>query len=456
MSILVIFPNQLYENYKDYKSYKKIFLIEEPIYFYDKDYRPIKPNKIKIAYLRACMKCYFDKLKKIKLNVEYIEYKDILTNGYSFITDKIYIFDPTDHAILQKLRNNKIQCNVLETPNFIMHINDLSNKTNIYRHKAFYELVKNTINILQKVKNKDVENRNPPDKQLLLDAKKENNIKIVKSVLDKYYNEACDYTFNNFDDHIYINNDKKTLKDNLKKYPIDSINAYKKFNQFLKTKLKLFGKYQDSIVDSGIILKHSCISPMLNIGLLDPKKLVKTIMSYKSKVPINSLEGYIRQLIGWREYMRYIYIFHYNIMINSNLPNNNNKMPDKWYSKIDLSIYDNELNKALKTGYSHHIIRLMIFLNFFILNEINPIDIYKWFMTVISIDAYDWVMSSNIFAMGYFYNKAMTRPYLCSSKYIIKMSNYKPDGIWDVKLDKLFKDFVYNKPKEYVFYYKRN
>jgi deoxyribodipyrimidine photolyase-related protein len=143
-------------------------------------------------------------------------------------------------------------------------------------------------------------------------------------------------------------------------------------------------------------------------------------------------------------------------MINSNLPNNNNKMPDKWYSKIDLSIYDNELNKALKTGYSHHIIRLMIFLNFFILNEINPIDIYKWFMTVISIDAYDWVMSSNIFAMGYFYNKAMTRPYLCSSKYIIKMSNYKPDGIWDVKLDKLFKDFVYNKPKEYVFYYKRN
>jgi deoxyribodipyrimidine photolyase-related protein len=177
-------------------------------------------------------------------------------------------------------------------------------------------------------------------------------------------------------------------------------------------------------------------------------------MGYKSKVHMNSLEGYVRQLIGWREYMRYLYMFHYELMIKSNIPNNTKNMPKEWYSNFDLSIFDKELQKSLSTGYSHHIIRLMLFLNFFILNEINPIDIYKWFMTVISIDAYDWVMVSNIFAMGFFYNKAMTRPYLCSSIYITKMSNYKPDGKWNVKLDDLYKSFIKNKPSEYTFYYK--
>jgi deoxyribodipyrimidine photolyase-related protein len=456
MSVLLILPNQLYEDVNNYKKYKQIYLIEEPIFFYDKDYRPIKPSKIKIAYLRACMKCYFDKLKKMKLKVEYIEYNDIVKNKYSFIDNvNVDIYDPTDHAILQKLKHYKIICNILKTPNFIIDINELSSTNKlINRHKTFYELVKKKLKILVNVNNKDKSNRNPPDNKLIQDAKKENNKKVIKSVLDKYYNEACDYTFDNFSEHIYVDNNKLTLKNNLKKYPIDSVNSYKKFRQFLQTKLKTFGKYQDSIVDNGVVLHHSCISAMMNIGLLNPHKVVKLVMGYKSKVPMNSLEGYVRQLIGWREYMRYLYMFHYELMIKSNIPNNIKNMPKEWYSNFDLSIFDKELQKSLSTGYSHHIIRLMLFLNFFILNEINPIDIYKWFMTVISIDAYDWVMVSNIFAMGFFYNKAMTRPYLCSSIYITKMSNYKPDGKWNVKLDDLYKSFIKNKPSEYTFYYK--
>lgn len=105
---------------------------------------------------------------------------------------------------------------------------------------------------------------------------------------------------------------------------------------------------------------------------------------------------------------------------------------------------DLEIKKALKTGYAHHIIRLMIFLNAFKLMYIHPEDIYKWFMEIVSIDAYDWVMKSNIYCMGYYYENAMTKPYISSSNYILKMSNYKKEdwvNIWNA----LFYGYLHRK-----------
>ena len=122
---------------------------------------------------------------------------------------------------------------------------------------------------------------------------------------------------------------------------------------------------------------------------------------------------------------------------------NNKRLGKEWYlGTTGLIVIDNEILKAIKYGYSHHIIRLMIFLNFMIINEIRPDDIYKWFMEVVSIDAYDWVMISNIYSMGYFSKIGMKRPYLSSSNYIIKMSNYKKDGKWDIIWDEKYRSFV--------------
>ncbi len=182
---------------------------------------------------------------------------------------------------------------------------------------------------------------------------------------------------------------------------------------------------------------------MLNIGLLTPLKLVEIYRNYKNKVPLNSYEGFIRQVIGWREYMRYLYNYKYEELIKSNNHNNQKSINKSWYNgTTGLLVLDNEIKKAITFGYAHHIIRLMVFLNYLLLAEIKPYDIYKWFMEVVSIDAYDWVMISNIYSMGYFSSIGMKRPYLSSSNYILKMSNYKKDGKWDEDWTKKFWKFV--------------
>ena len=140
--------------------------------------------------------------------------------------------------------------------------------------------------------------------------------------------------------------------------------------------------------------------------------------------------------------MYFLYLYKYNELL-TNFFYNDKWLGKEWYTATTgLYVIDNEISKAIKYGYSHHIIRLMIFLNFMILSEIRPDDIYKWFMEVISIDAYDWVMISNIYSMGYFSKIGMRRPYLSSSNYIIKMSNYKKDGKWDIIWDEKFRNFV--------------
>jgi deoxyribodipyrimidine photolyase-related protein len=196
---------------------------------------------------------------------------------------------------------------------------------------------------------------------------------------------------------------------------------------------------------------------MLNIGLLCPKKIIHLTIQYylrkRGTIKDNNFEGFIRQIIGWREYMRYLYEYQYDSLIKSNLPLNT-KSFDDWKPLYNgtTGIYplDAEIKKAVKYGYSHHIVRLMVFLNYFILSEITPEMIYRWFMEVVSIDAYEWVMIPNIYGMGYFSNKFMSKPYISSSNYILKMSNYKKNNSWENTWNNLYREFVSSKPKAYL------
>ena len=141
--------------------------------------------------------------------------------------------------------------------------------------------------------------------------------------------------------------------------------------------------------------------------------------------------------------MRYLYLYKYDILITSNKHKNYKKLNKNWYNATTgILIIDSEIKKAIKYGYAHHIVRLMVFLNFLILNEISPEDIYKWFMEVISIDAYDWVMIPNIYSMGGFSSIGMKRAYLSSSNYILKMSNYKKNDTWTLLWNDKFRSFV--------------
>ncbi len=343
-----------------------------------------------------------------------------------------------DFKLREKYKKLGILENITEyeTPMFIMTKKDLdSYNRKTPTHASFYEFSKNKLGLLEGVKNQDVYNRSNPREAIEINQ----TLTYINKTNINYYKEAIEYS----DSALFKNHVGNPTLESMCFYPINSKDAYKSFQYFLDNNLSKFGLFQDVIRDNNPFNYHAIISPMLNIGLLNPLKLIDIYKSYKSKIPIESYEGFIRQLIGWREYMRYLYLYKYDDLIKSNNHHNTKTIDKSWYSgTTGLLLLDNEIKKAIQFGYAHHIIRLMVFLNFLLLSEIKPNDIYKWFMEVVSIDAYDWVMIPNIYSMGYFSSIGMKRPYLSSSNYLLKMSNYKKDGKWDVIWTDKFRSFV--------------
>lgn len=434
MSCFVILPNQLFEDITVLRGYKEIFLLEEPHYFAS----DIKPNKIKIAYMRACMLCYYDYLKANHINVIYKSFAEIIKTNYLFLAKftKRFLYEITDFKLSYKYKSLKLAITEIETPMFLMKQADLIayDRKKTPTHASFYIMTKEKLGILKDVKNQDVYNRKNPKTIIAVN----NEINYISSKTINYYKAGIAYANENFKDHIGT----ATLE-TIKIYPITFIDAYKAFDYFLHNNFKHFGNFQDVIQDTNPFMYHAIISPMLNNGLLNPKRLLIILESYKNKIDISAYEGFVRQIIGWREYTRYLYLYKYESLIASNNHKNYKKLDKSWYSATTgITIIDNEIKKAIAYGYAHHIIRLMVFLNFLILSEINPNDIYKWFMEVVSIDAYDWVMIPNIYSMGGFSSIGMKRPYLSSSNYILKMSNYKKDGKWDLLWTDKFRSFV--------------
>ena len=228
-------------------------------------------------------------------------------------------------------------------------------------------------------------------------------------------------------------------------YPTDHNSSKIWFKDFLANRFKEFGPYEDSIVENESFLNHSLLSPLINTGLLDIKYVLnETIKTYKEKnIPINSCEGFIRQIIGWREFIRGVYVAKGSYERKKNFWQFNRKIPQSFYDG-STGIYplDQTIKKILKTGYAHHIERLMIIGNFMLLCEFDPDEVYRWFMELF-IDSYDWVMVPNVYGMSQFSDGGLmsTKPYISGSSYILKMSNYKK-GDWTITWDALFWNFI--------------
>ena len=185
---------------------------------------------------------------------------------------------------------------------------------------------------------------------------------------------------------------------------------------------------------------HSVLSSVINIGLITPNDIIAVLKKYKSKVPLNSFEGYLRQLF-WREYQRYTYI---NVnWKGKNFFGNKKKLGKKWYTgELGIDPVDDFIVSGFDTGYMHHIGRLMYVGNFMNLSGISPNQGFKWFMEF-STDSYEWVMEQNVRDMVFFSTggKTTRKPYTTSSNYIINMSDYKK-GEWSDKWDELYRKFL--------------
>lgn len=424
MKIFLLFPINLYKNITNLDGYK-IYLIEDETYF-----TKYKFHKLKLILHRASMKKYFDYLENKKFDITFYEFND---NYFKDLENKeVYCYDPIDNHLKNKLINNqkkyKYKITFLETLSFITTNNDLieyhkKHSDKKFVHSAFYRWQRNRLKILipiGKSKNDyqlsyDEMNREKfPDNIVeIFKPKKNNNSYIVEA--KKYVNKHFP---NNWGD------DKNFI------YPIDFTGANKWLDNFIKTRFKLFGKYEDAIDSSINFGYHSVLSPLLNIGLLTDKDIIDKILPLENKIPMNSFEGYIRQLIGWKQSMRYLYEFHFDKFDNMNFLNHTNKISKKfWDGNTGIKPIDDCIKKLYNFSYLHHIERLMIMGQFFLLTLVHPKDVYDWFISLVSIDSYEWVMIPNIYGMIMYADGGfmMSRPYFSTSNYIKKMSNYNKD-----------------------------
>jgi deoxyribodipyrimidine photolyase-related protein len=219
----------------------------------------------------------------------------------------------------------------------------------------------------------------------------------------------------------------------------------KLLDHFIKTQFLKFGPYEDAIHNEDVFGFHSTLSPMMNMGLITPRTLVDRIVErgQKNEIPLASIEGYIRQVIGWREFVRGIYDNFSKEMDEQNYWRHHRKMGSSWYDgTTGLQPLDDSIGKAQNFGYTHHIERLMILSNIMLLSEIDPKEVYQWFMEMF-VDSADWVMAANVYGMGQMSEGGIfsTKPYVCGSNYILKMSNYKK-GDWCETLDGLYWRFI--------------
>jgi len=457
---IILYPHNLFE-LKYYPSNlitllktksSNVYLVEDSLYFGDKA-RIENFSKHKLVLHRASMKYYFDYLKLNDVNVKYIDYKDTRKFYESTIKNtNCHIFDVVDNLLETRLKKIAETLEIYETPLFLLsrdEINEyatdkMTNNNTKYFHKVFYLWQLKKMNITEISKSYDDDNKKKiPDD---IETPKIDYIKLANQDGDIYIKHAKDYINklfpNNYGDlDFYM-------------VPISHKGAKKWLKLFLTKKLSNFGNYQDAITKEEDHLFHSLLAPMLNIGLITPKYIIdetkKYYKNHKKTITINNYEGFIRQIIGWREYQRMLYYLEYDNLVSSNHFALENKLDYRWYNgTTQIEPLDDMIKKAFKTGYLHHIERLMIVLNLMILCRIRPSDVYKWFMEF-STDSYDWVMVGNVYGMGYYSTITTTKPYISTSNYILKMSNYKKDGEWDITWNALFYQFLIDNEKKLV------
>ena len=220
-------------------------------------------------------------------------------------------------------------------------------------------------------------------------------------------------------------------------------------NSFLKERFKDFGPYEDAIDAEETFLFHSVLSPYLNMGLITPAELMDRVMEFyrDEETHYPSVEGFVRQVIGWREFMRGIY---HNFDLDKNYFHHERKMKDCWYEgTTGIPPLDDSIRKAQKHGYTHHIERLMILGNIMLTTGLHPREVYKWFMEMY-VDSAEWIMAPNVFGMSQFADGGIfaTKPYISGSNYILKMSNYTK-GEWCDIVDGLYWRFIDHKQKTF-------
>jgi deoxyribodipyrimidine photolyase-related protein len=444
----IFFPHQLHRKLPTLPNYTKFFVVEEPLFFTQFPF-----HKQKIILHRASMKAFAAELESSGKEVEYIEHHAAIAdirNLIPFLSENnytaIHLYDPTDNWILMRIEKSCHQQNLElvlhETPLFITPLQELNQffkGKKHYHHADFYKFQRKRMNILIESNGEpvggqwsyDEDNRKKLPKGVQVPA-------IPKPEQNRFIQEAIAYT------HQYFQNNPGDGDVGL--YPVTADEAMVWLDDFIEKRLNEFGPYEDALAHRETHLFHSVLTPMLNIGILDPMQVVEKILNaHKTgKYPIASIEGFLRQIIGWREFMRAVYVLEGSKQRKENFFGFNHQIPESWWNGTS-GIYpiDHTIQKILKHAYAHHIERLMVLGNAMLLHRFHPDETYRWFMSLF-IDAYDWVMVPNVYGMSQFADGGLmtTKPYFSGSNYLMKMGDY-PKGEWQNTWDALFWNFMH-------------
>jgi deoxyribodipyrimidine photolyase-related protein len=435
----VVYPHQLFPDTTWMSGIKQVYLVEDPLFF-----RQYRFCRQKLLLHRASMKRYADGLKEQGKTVRYIDAVSIEHSaeiGERLEADgvsSLCAIDPEDHNLRVRLRagcrRRGIELEIKPDPHFLTSTQDIEgfvgSKKKLF-FTNFYIEQRKRLDVLLEQDQKpaggkwsfDTENRKrlpsghePPELEL--------------AAQDAYSKQATKYIDEHFPDAY---GDPDPLW-----YPTSEQGCRKHLKSFFAERFDLFGDYEDSISREHVFLYHSVITPMLNVGLISPKGVLHAAIKagQGGSVPMNSLEGFLRQVIGWREYMRLVYRKLGTQQRTRNYWDHSRELPSSFYDgTTGIEPVDQTIRRVLKYGYCHHIERLMILGNFMLLCEFHPDAIYRWFMELF-VDAYDWVMVPNVYGMSQHADGGLitTKPYISGSSYVLKMSDYKKGdwtGIWD-------------------------
>jgi deoxyribodipyrimidine photolyase-related protein len=447
--VFILFPHQLFSDLSLLRGADEVYLIEEFLFF-----NQYKFHKQKLVLHRASMKYYTDHLLKNQISVQYISAQTPESDILKLIEAlhqknirRILFYDVCDDwlekRINQSCRKFGIQTTEIASPLFINTQEDLKPyfaSREKYFQTDFYIQQRKKLGLLMDLKGKPIGGKWSFDAENRLKYPKgKRPPKVQFPVANSFYMEAVDYVEKNYsDNHGIISEDVI--------YPVTHEQSEAWLQQFLEQRFSEFGEFEDAMVDNEHYLHHSILSPLMNIGLLLPIQVVDAAIYYakNNHVSLNSLEGFIRQIIGWREFIRGVYIYKGTQERTQNYWNFSNSLPEFFYqANSGINPLDSTLKKIFKTGYAHHIERLMVTGNFMLLCEIHPDEVYRWYMEMF-IDAYDWVMVPNVYGMSQFSDGGLmaTKPYISGSNYLMKMSDFEK-GEWQKIWDALFWRFMF-------------
>lgn len=406
----------------------------------------VRHHKKKIAFVFSAMRHFADNLRRLGWRVLYVRLDDA-KNGGTFTSEVsriareikasgIVVTEPGEWRVAQIVRGweraTGLPVRVLPDDRFICATPEFAawaRGRRALRMEFFYREMRRKTGLLMDGDepeggrwNFDTENRKPAKGGLFIP-------KPLRFEPDRATREVLDLVSARFSDHF---GELEPFW-----FPVTAADAQKQLQHFLDTGLAHFGDYQDAMLASEPFLYHSILSVAINAGLLDPLDVCRRVETayLAGRVPLNAAEGFIRQIIGWREYVRGIYWLKMPEYADLNFLDADRSIPEfYWTGETDMNCLRAAIGQTKSEAYAHHIQRLMVTGNFALLAGIEPRQVHEWYLAVYA-DAYEWVELPNTLGMSQFADGGLlgSKPYAASGNYINKMSDYCSSCRYDVK-----------------------